>query len=218
MTGSRPNALFYDATQFDLETDMKRLVLAAAFASVSLTALPSAASAQDEDYAVNQVYITEDEECPASTDDVITVCGVLEDPYRIPRALRYSEDPANTAWAQRVQQLQTVGETGINSCTPVGAGGATGCTQKLIEQAYADRRNSAEGRFGQLIAEERERRLSTIDEDAEETQRRVEQIEREYEERLERERAAPLPGEDTETGVTTGELGPPPSESTSDDN
>ena len=66
----------------------------------------------------------------------------------------------------------------------------TGCTQQLIEQAYAEKEQSADVRFSQLIEEERARRLATIDEDAAAEQVRVEQIEREYMERLERERAA----------------------------
>jgi hypothetical protein len=165
--------------------------------ATALLVLAAAApvAAQDEDTAVNLVYITDDEECPVSTEEVITVCGVLEEQYRIPRALRHSEDPENTAWAERVSEFRHVGDTGINSCSPVGPGGATGCTQELIRKAYADRANSAEARFGQAIAEAREERLSTIDVDTRLEQERVEQIEREYMERLERERQAPLPGD-----------------------
>ncbi len=159
---------------------------------LATAAFAAPAAAQDEDTAVNVVYITENEECPASTDTVITVCGILEDQYRIPKSLRYSTDPANTSWADRVREFQSVGDFGINSCSPTGSGGLTGCTQKLIEAAYRERRESAEARFGQLIAEAREERLSTIDEDAAAEQARVEQIEREYMERLRREQAQPV--------------------------
>ena len=159
--------------------------------------LATPAAAQDEDYAVNQVYIADGEDCPASTAEVITVCGVLEDPYRIPKALRHSDDPDNTAWAQRVKRLEMVGATGIMSCSPVGAGGATGCTQQLIAAAYADKANAPGVRFGRAIEAAREDRLSTIDVDARMEQDRVEQIEREYMERLERERGAGVPGEES---------------------
>ena len=83
------------------------------------------------------------------------------------------------------------------SCNPAGLGGFTGCTQKFIE-AWAADRSEAEGvRFGQLIEKARADRLSNIDADAAAEQERVEMIEREYMQRLERERAAELPGEGT---------------------
>ncbi len=118
--------------------------------------------------------------------------------YRIPERLRFSEDPANEAWAQRVEQLEMVGAFGAMSCSPTGAGGFTGCTQEMIRQAYADKENSSDVRFGQLVAEAREERLSTIDAEAAEEQERVEMIERDYMERLERERAGPTPDEENE--------------------
>lgn len=158
---------------------------------LALGAAPLAmpAAAQDADTAVNLVYITSDERCPASTDEVITVCGVLEDQYRIPRALRQSGSPANTAWAQRVREFQTVGDFGTMSCSPAGLGGATGCTQKLIDAAYRERAEGADARFGQLIERQRAERLSTIDSDAAAEQARVEQLERAYMERIARESA-----------------------------
>ncbi|MXO86797.1 hypothetical protein GRI38_12250 [Altererythrobacter aurantiacus] len=180
---------------------MKRLIAPTAILAACLAA---PVAAQDEDYAVNQVYITEGEECPASTEDVITVCGVLEEPYRIPKALRHSDDPANMSWAERVERLETVGDFGIMSCSPAGAGGLTGCTQQLIRAAYEDRANAPGVRMGQLIQEAREERLSTIDEDAAAEQERVEQIEREYMERLEREREQPVEGEVDETPPPIG--------------
>ena len=80
--------------------------------------------------------------------------------------------------------------------------GATGAltlsacsTQQMINDAYADKANDAGVRFGEIIAAERAKRLATIDEDAAAEQERVEMIEREYMERLERERAAETPDE-----------------------
>lgn len=154
--------------------------------------------AQDADTAVNIVYITDNEQCPASTEDVITVCGVLEDQFRIPKSLRQATGPVNNAWADRVREFQTVGDFGTNSCDPAGAGGFTGCTQQLIAAAYRDKENAPGRRFGQIIEEARQERLGTIDTAAAAEQARVEQIERDYEARLERERrgeeaAAPAP-------------------------
>lgn len=160
--------------------------------------------AQDADTAVNIVYITENEQCPASTDEVITVCGILEEQYRIPKSLRQSTGPGNDSWADRVREFQTVGDFGTNSCSPAGAGGFTGCTQELIAKAYEDRANAPGRRFGQIIDEARQERLSTIDEAAAAEQARVEQIEREYQQRLERERA----GGDPRGAAATGTVPP----------
>ena len=71
--------------------------------------------------------------------------------------------------------------SGTLSCSPVGAGGMTGCVGKLIDTAYAEKKQDPNIRFSQLIAEERARRLASIDQDAAEMQARVEQAEREYE-------------------------------------
>ena len=175
------------------------------FLVLALGAAPlgAPAAAQDADTAVNLVYITSDERCPPSTDEIITVCGVLEDQYRIPRALRQSGSPANTAWAQRVREFQTVGEFGTMSCSPAGLGGATGCTQKLIDAAYRERAEGADARFGRLIEQQRAERLSTIDSDAAAEQARVEKIEREYMERIAREAGEGQPGTQTATPPAT---------------
>jgi hypothetical protein len=75
---------------------------------------------------------------------------------------------------------EVVGRTGAQSCSAVGPGGSTGCVQKLIDKAYAEKGSDPSIRFSELIAAERERRLSTIDAEAADTQARVEQAEREH--------------------------------------
>jgi len=160
-------------------------------ASLALAAGPAAAQDEGGD-RINQLIVYGDDPCPPSTENEITVCARKEEGerYRIPENLRTSSAPDNVAWTERVKSYEMVGATGIMSCSPVGPGGMTGCTQQLIDQAYAEKEQSADVRFSQLIEEERARRLATIDEDAAAEQVRVEQIEREYMERLERERAA----------------------------
>lgn len=165
--------------------------LAALAASLALTAFPAAAQEEGGD-RINQLIVYGDDPCPQSTENEITVCARKDESerYRIPENLRTSDAPDNVAWTERVKSYEMVGATGTMSCSPVGPGGMTGCTQQLIDQAYAEKEQSADVRFSQLIEEERARRLATIDEDAADEQARVEQIEREYMERLERERAA----------------------------
>lgn len=161
-----------------------------AFAALAATlALASPAAAQDAPAApepkVNMLIIFGDDKCPESTDDVINVCAIKVEAerYRIPKELRESSSPANEAWNNKVLAYQTVGASGTNSCSPTGAGGWTGCSAQLINAAYAEKKNSSDVKFGELIAAERERRLSTIDADAAATQARVEQAEKEHEAR-----------------------------------
>lgn len=173
---------------------MKRLVL---LSLVALAAWPASAqdsavqssSAQDSsaqgaaEPKVNQLIVYGDDKCPESTGDEITVCARLDESerYRIPESLRQLEGPQNEAWANKVKSFETVGAFGPLSCTPVGAGGELGCTAKMIEAAYAEKREIARTKvhMAELVAEARRKRLSTLDEQAAATQARVEAIERE---------------------------------------
>ena len=141
--------------------------LAALAASLALTAFPAAAQDEGGD-RINQLIVYGDDPCPQSTENEITVCARKDESerYRIPDNLRTSDAPENVAWTERVKSYEMVGATGTMSCSPVGPGGMTGCTQQLIEQAYAEKEQSADVRFSQLIEEERARRLATIDEEA----------------------------------------------------
>jgi len=189
---------------------MKRLatLCSIGFAGISLIAVPL--SAQDEaGDRVNMVIAYDEDECPEPVDDEeIVVCQILVEAerYRIPSNLRTSSSPENTPWAERVERFKMIGDFGTLSCSPTGAGGFTGCTQQMIDAAYADKAASTRVRFSQLIDQAREDRLSTIDADAAAEQERVEQIEREYLERLERERQAPLPGDEVRAPLPS--LGP----------
>lgn len=177
---------------------MKSTLTTSALLGMSV-ALAQPVFAQDEaGDRINMVIAYSEDECPEAGDREIVVCEILveSERYRIPSNLRSSDSPQNTAWAQRVESIRYIGEFGTLSCDPAGAGGFTGCTQQMIDAAYADRAQSSQVRFSQLIEAARAERLSTIDEDAAAEQERVEQIEREYLERLERERNQPLPGED----------------------
>ncbi len=169
---------------------------AALIGSMMLAITPAAAQDKGGD-RVNMVIAYSEDECPEPKAGEIVVCEILveADRYRIPRNLRTSDSPQNTSWAQRVEKIRYAGDFGIMSCDPAGAGGSLGCTQKMIDAAYADKKEGSTVRFAQLIENARQERLSTIDLDAAAEQERVEQIEREYLDRLERERNAPLPGE-----------------------
>jgi len=180
-----------------------------AFAFVSAATLGVApVSAQDAGERVNQLIIYGDDPCPQSAEGEITVCARKDESerYRIPEPLRAAPTITNEAWNNRVLAYETVGMGGTLSCSPVGPGGSTGCTQKLIDAAFAEKRSSSEVRFGQLIAEEREKRLSTIDTDAADTQKRVEEIEKQYQER---DRAAQDATNQNTAGSGTGAASTP---------
>jgi len=142
---------------------------------------PIPAVAQDEaGDRVNVVIVYGDDACPASTAEEIVVCPRLqeEERYRIPPLLR--DDPADTkkeAWTQKVRAYEYVGKEGTMSCSPTGGGGFTGCTQALIDKAYAERKGAPEFQAGKLIEAEREKRLSTIDSESQDVEARVTEIE-----------------------------------------
>lgn len=165
----------------------------------ALWALPAAAQDQAQDApgddSVNMVIVYGEDECPQSTEAEITVCARRPegDRFRIPSSLRTSDSPENTSWTQRVQKLETVGNFGAMSCSPKGAGGFTGCTQALVDAAYAAKKESSDIRFGELIEKARQERLSTIDADAAAEQARVEEIEQQQLDKAEKERADAAP-------------------------
>lgn len=178
---SRPAAMF--------------LAGAAIFSAAPALAQQDSVTVGDE--TVNQLIIYGDDPCPASTANEITVCArkAENERYRIPEVLRESSSPQNEAWSQRVVAYETVGAFGTMSCSPSGYGGWTGCTNQLIDKAYAEKHGSSDVRFSELIAEERAKRLETLDADAAAEQDRVEQLEKEYEARLEAEAKAQQGGE-----------------------
>jgi hypothetical protein len=159
------------------------MTLIAVLPAALLVGMPAAAQGVDE--KVNQLIVYGDDACPQSSGNEITVCARKDESerYRIPEALRETFSPENDAWTNRVLAYETVGANGTLSCSPVGPGGLTGCVGKLIDTAYAEKKQDPNIRFSQLIAEERARRLASIDQDAAEMQARVEQAEREYETR-----------------------------------
>lgn len=171
----------------------KYLALSAALtaALASGFALAQPAAAQEGEERINQLIIYGDDVCPQSTDDQITVCARKDESerYRIPETLRESASPENDAWNNRVLAYETVGKGGTLSCSPTGAGGWTGCVSQMIDTAYAEKATDSSVRFSELIAEERARRLSTIDAQAAEQQEQVEEAERDYFE----DKAAPAP-------------------------
>lgn len=125
---------------------------------------------------VNLVIVYGDDACPQSQGDDIVVCARKgeEERYRIPEPLRGDPNkPANQAWGERVRGMEYVGRSGTESCSPDGAGGATGCFAKLARLAKAERQAADNASWKDLVEAERTKRLSTIDADSEKIEARV---------------------------------------------
>jgi hypothetical protein len=192
---------------------MKQFFLTTACLTAALLAVPLPAAAQGQDNSaekINQLIVFGDDPCPASTDGSITVCARKDESerFRIPAPLRDNPNASvNQGWTQRVKAYETVGSFGVNSCSPVGAGGATGCMAQLINSAYSEKKQASDVQFGKLIEAERAKRTQTIDADTAAEQARVEVLEKEYEAKLKRERE----GETTTTApASPGPTSPPP--------
>ena len=122
---------------------MSKLSLTIGAAAIGLGAMvmPSV-PALAQDTRVNEIIVYGTDPCPRSTDDEIVVCARKPEGerYRIPERLRQGGSlQSRQAWAARAKQFEVVGRTGINSCSPVGPSGFTGCTEQLIKQAFTER-------------------------------------------------------------------------------
>jgi hypothetical protein len=85
-----------------------------------------------------------EEKCREPVGDEIVVCANVpeNDRYRIPLALRKKERVVtDRSWSSAVEALETfASDLRPNSCSVNGSGGFTGCTQKLLQQWFAERR------------------------------------------------------------------------------
>jgi len=148
---------------------MTRLPLAALFLASSLAALPAAAQDADTTNAdkINQVIVYGQDKCEQSSPDEIVVCNRLpeNDRYRVPQIFRGGDplDPRNQAWLNRVTAMERVGRFGTDSCSPVGLGGFTGCTQQLVSGAKAEQKAADKTDWQAMIADERAKRIAGID-------------------------------------------------------
>lgn len=85
-----------------------------------------------------------DDACPKTDGDEIVVCARKPESerYRIPKKLR--EKPAvagGPGWGSQVATMENVQrQTLPNSCSAIGSNGFTGCTAKMLQQWFAERR------------------------------------------------------------------------------
>lgn len=207
---------------------MKQTAILSATLLLAGGLLASPAHAQDAaGDRVNQLVIYGDDPCPQSTDGEIVVCARKDESerYRIPETLRDNpNDAKNESWSQRVRSYEYVGATGTQSCSPSGPGGFTGCTQKLLRQAYAEKGQDDTVNWGKLIEEERQKRLARIDGEAEAVEERLREIEAQREAReagaaeararLEAQDAAAIDAQNSETRASNDLAVPPGADET----
>ena len=106
--------------------------------TAGLTAAPQVASAQASSDRVNEIVVFGTDPCPRSTDDDVVVCYRVpeRERYRIPERLREGGSlQERTAWASKARSIERSGRTGIQSCSPVGPAGYTGCMEQMIRGA-----------------------------------------------------------------------------------
>ncbi|MCM8557700.1 hypothetical protein [Sphingomicrobium sediminis] len=106
------------------------------------------ATAQDQPRRnIIEVVVFGDDPCPRSTEDEVVICARKDESerYRIPEELRDTGSrQSRQSWVANARYLETVNETGISRCSPVGPAGAIGCLNTFIEQGRIDREDLEE--------------------------------------------------------------------------
>lgn len=134
----------------------QQMKLAVPFAAILLAgfaAVPAAAQESTSDN-ISEIIVYGNDPCPRSTDDEVVVCARKPESerYRIPERYRPSGTyQQRQAWANKARSIERVGRTGIQSCSPVGPAGYTGCLDQMIQSA---REESNEARQQQTAPEE----------------------------------------------------------------
>ncbi|MEO6215641.1 MAG: hypothetical protein ABIO86_06400 [Sphingomonas sp.] len=140
---------------------MSRILVALALLAMPGTALaqtsaaPAASTSQQAESGqppkrIRDITLTAGQACPKAENDEVVVCRTLDDPYRIPKPLRDEHPiaPQNQSWVNRAATMDEVGRRagGLpDTCSPVGSGGATGCTAQMLRQWTAEQKAKRRG-------------------------------------------------------------------------
>ena len=107
----------------------------------AVTAVPaSAPAAVEQGSRLSTLVVYGNDPCPRSAPDEVVVCARQPESerYRIPKPFRGKRYNAarDGSWAGTAQVLEMVSRQGIvNSCSPVGTGGQTGCFQQFLRDS-----------------------------------------------------------------------------------
>jgi hypothetical protein len=100
---------------------------------------------------IRHIIVYGTDPCPPGRDNEIVICARRPESerHRIPQNVReLAPSPESESWTKKAERLERMGRTGVNSCSPVGPGGGTGCLEQLIRQAREERR--AQGEEGKV--------------------------------------------------------------------
>lgn len=121
---------------------------------IASAALSSALPAQDDQAPtpsempgrISFLVAFGEEKCREAVDDEIVVCAHVpeNERYRIPVALRTEQRViTDRSWTSAVETLDSFArDLRPDSCSVNGSGGFTGCTQKILQQWFAEMRGS----------------------------------------------------------------------------
>ena len=118
------------------------LLIGTAIAAAPPASAPAGRTGAGREHLAHLVIYGADP-CPRGQGDDIVVCARHPETerYRIPKQLRDQPGtgPQSTSWAKQAQSLEYAGRTGIQSCSPVGPGGFTGCWAQMVRAARQER-------------------------------------------------------------------------------
>ena len=101
----------------------------------------------EEREKVRHIIVYGTDPCPRGSGEEVIVCARRPESerQRIPENVRELPPSSESeSWTNKAERLETMGRTGINSCSPVGPAGGTGCLEQLIRQAREERRARGE--------------------------------------------------------------------------
>ena len=127
---------------------MKRANLALLLAG-GLALTPAHAQSPAGQENIRYVTVYGKDRCPRTTRKEIVVCSRRPESerQRIPRDLREPPpSPESESWTSKAERLETMGRTGIASCSPVGPGAGSGCLLEMIKKAREEQRALAQER------------------------------------------------------------------------
>jgi hypothetical protein len=123
-----------------------------AVAVLTSLAAPAPAVAQAQAPATTgqrmaEIVVFGTDPCPRSTEDEVVVCTRVPESYRyrMPEAYRQGGTfQQRQAWTNKAKSLERVGRSGIQSCSPVGPAGYTGCLEQMINGAKQEANEAAQ--------------------------------------------------------------------------
>ena len=121
--------------------------LATALLLAGFAAVPQAQAQDSAGDNISEIIVYGNDPCPRSTDSEVVVCARKPESerYRIPERYRGTGTfQQRQAWANKARTIERVGRTGIQSCSPVGPAGYTGCLEQMIRNAREESTEAAE--------------------------------------------------------------------------